>query len=337
MKLQIKLKFLVGSALLSLATFISASTLDSVRNYGFLKCGVSTGLSGFSSVDSKGKWYGIDVDLCRAVAAAVLGDSNKVKFIGLTAKERFTALQSGEIDILSRNTTWTYTRDTSLGLLFAGINYYDGQGFLVKKNLGFSDVKELDGATFCLKTGTTTELNIADYFRANNLKYNILPSESEAQVKNNFEAGRCDALTSDQSGLYAIRTTLKKPSSAIVLPNIISKEPLGPSVRQGDPKWLNIVKWTLNAMISAEELGVNSKNLRQTFNNPEINRLLGHSSNFHTFLGLDKNWSINIIEQVGNYAESFERNVGENTPLGIKRGLNALWRDGGILYSPPFR
>lgn len=314
-----------------------ADTLADVQKKGYLRCGVSAGLVGFSSADSTGKWKGLDVDLCRAVAAGVLGDANKVKFVPLTAKERFTALQSGEIDLLSRNTTWTLTRDGSLGLNFAGINYYDGQGFMVKKSLGITSLKDLNGATFCVQAGTTTELNLADYFRSHKMQYKSSLSDSVAQTKNGFETGRCDALTTDQSGLYALKSTLKNPNSAIILDKIISKEPLGPVVRQGDDKWLNIVRWSLNAMITAEELGVNSTNAKKPSNNPEINRLLGNTGKLHSYLNLNKKWAFNIITQVGNYAQSFERNIGKNTPLNISRGLNALWSDGGILYSPPFR
>ena len=319
------------------AVAIHADTLDNVKSRGALHCGVSTGLVGFSSADEQGDWKGLDVDVCRAVAAAVLGDASKVKYVPLTAKERFTALQSGEIDILSRNTTWTLTRDSSLGLNFAGVNYYDGQGFMVKKSLGVSSARELDGATFCVQAGTTTELNLADYFRANNMNFKIVAVDTSAQTKAGFEAGRCDALTSDQSQLYALRTQLKDPSSAMVLPEVISKEPLGPVVRQGDDNWFNIVKWSLNAMIEAEELGVTSRNIYSASDDPKINKLLGKEGKLNQYLGLDSQWSFNIIKQVGNYSESFERNIGASTPLNISRGLNALWKDGGILYSPAFR
>ncbi len=335
MKATIKMLFMLLLVFNIHNTF--ATTLDDVRKNGYLKCGVSTGLVGFSSVNSKGKWQGIDVDVCRAVAAAVFGDSNKVKFVGLTAKERFTALQSGEIDMLSRNTTWTATRDSALGITFAGVNYYDGQGFMVKKSLGVKKLKDLDGATFCIQSGTTTELNLADYFRSHKMKYKTINLDSSLQVKNGFEANRCDVITTDQSGLYAIRSELKKPNSVIVLDEVISKEPLGPSVRSDDIEWFNIVKWTLNALISAEELGLSSNNVLRAYNNPEINRILGRSGSIHKNLKLDKQWAANAISQVGNYAEIFARNIGENTPLKIKRGLNALWSDGGILYSPPFR
>ncbi|HIC39897.1 MAG TPA: amino acid ABC transporter substrate-binding protein [Piscirickettsiaceae bacterium] len=331
------LKFSAASLLAISAYGVQADTLSDVQAKGSLSCGVSTGLVGFSSTDSSGKWKGLDVDVCRAVAAATLGDSSKVKFVPLTAKERFTALQSGEIDMLSRNTTWTLTRDGSLGLNFAGVNYYDGQGFMVNKSLGVTSVKDLDGATFCLQAGTTTELNLADYFRSNGMSYNSSLADTSAQSRNGFESGRCDVLTSDQSQLYALRTTLKDPSSAVVLEDVISKEPLGPVVRQGDDKWFNIVKWSLNAMVTAEELGVDSHNAHKSSNNPEVNRLLGNSGKLNDYLGLDKKWGFNIISQVGNYAQSFERNIGKSTPLNISRGLNALWSQGGILYSPPFR
>lgn len=327
----------VLSLLTATSLHIQADTLSNVQSKDSLNCGVSTGLVGFSSIDSAGKWKGIDVDMCRAVAAATLGDANKVKFVPLTAKERFTALQSGEIDLLSRNTTWTITRDASMGLNFAGVNYYDGQGFMVNKSLSITSAKELNGATFCLQAGTTTELSLADYFRLNGMNYTSSISDTASQTKKGFESGRCDVLTSDQSQLYALRTTLKDPSSAIVLKDVISKEPLGPVVRQGDDKWFNIVKWSLNAMIASEEMGVNSKNVNNTFKNPETLRLLGRTGKFHKYLGLDKKWAYNIISQVGNYAQSFDRNIGKETPLNISRGLNALWTKGGILYSPPFR
>lgn len=330
-------KNVVLLVLTTTALYAQADTLTSVKVKGVLNCGVSTGLVGFSSIDSTGKWKGLDVDLCRAIAAATLGDSNKVKFIPLTAKERFIALQSGEIDVLSRVTTWTLTRDTSLGLNFAGVNYYDGQGFMVKKDLGVKDANELNGATFCVNKGTTTELNLADYAKKQGFNYNSVTTDTIEQTKSSFEAGRCDALTTDQSRLYALKTTLKKPSSVVVLPNIISKEPLGPVVRQGDDMWFNIVRWSLNAMISAEELGVNSANVDKPSNNAEVNRLLGNTGATGKYLNLDKKWAYNIIKQVGNYSESFERNIGTSTPINIFRGLNALWKDGGILYSPPFR
>ncbi|KAA0449394.1 MAG: amino acid ABC transporter substrate-binding protein [Candidatus Thioglobus sp.] len=334
---MLKVSKIIGLSTLIIAAIAQADTLNSVKDRDLLYCGVSAGLVGFSSIDSTGKWKGVDVDVCRSVAAAVLGDDSKVKYVPLTAKERFTALQSGEIDILSRNTTWTLTRDGSLGMNFAGVNYYDGQGFMVKKSLGVSNAGQLDGATFCLQHGTTTEITLADYFTSHNMSYKSTPSDTSQQTKKGFEAGRCDAITSDRSQLYAIRTTLKQPSSAIILPETITKEPLGPSVRHGDDKWFNIVKWSLNAMIGAEELGINSDNVNGEFKDPEALRLLGRTGILHKHLSLDKNWAFNIISQVGNYAQSFDRNIGKDTPLKISRGLNALWKDGGILYSPPFR
>ncbi len=331
------LKFSAASLLVINGLNAQADTLSDVQAKGSLSCGVTTGLAGFSAIDKNRKWVGLDVDLCRAIAAATLGDSEKVKYVPLTAKERFTALQSGEIDVLLRVTTWTLTRDASLGLTFAGVNYYDGQGFMVKKSLGVKDASELHGATFCVNKGTTTELNLADYAKEEGFKYNTSITDTIAQTRSNFETGRCDSLTTDQSRLYALRTTLKDPSSAVVLPNVISKEPLGPVVRQGDGKWFNIVRWTLNAMITAEELGVTSATVDKSSKSSEINRLLGNTGLMGEYLGLDKKWSYNIIKQVGNYSESFERNIGVNTPINITRGLNALWKDGGILYSPPFR
>ena len=332
-----KKSFLLGLATAAIfSTSAQAGTLEDVKKAGVLKCGVSTGLGGFSAADDKGNWKGLDVDVCRAVAAAVLGDAKKVKYNPLTAKERFTALQSGEIDMLSRNTTWTLTRDASLGLNFAGVNYYDGQGFMVTKALGVDSALKLDGAAVCIQAGTTTELNLADYFKANNMKYKAITFDTSDQTIKGFESGRCDMLTSDQSQLYSLRIKLAKPDSAIVLPEVISKEPLGPVVRQGDDQWFNIVKWSLNAMINAEELGLTSKNIKEKKDSkdPAIGRMVGGQGEK---LGLDDNWSANIIEQVGNYGESFERNVGTGSPLKIGRGLNALWSKGGIMYAPPIR
>ncbi len=322
-----------------IATSASAGTLEDVQKRGSLSCGVSTGLPGFSLQDEKGNWTGLDVDTCRAVAAAVLGDANKVRFVPLTAKERFTALQSGEIDMLSRNTTWTHTRDTSLGLNFAGVNYYDGQGFLVQKALGVKSALELDGASVCIQAGTTTELNLADYFREHGMKYSAVVFDTSDQTREGFEAARCDILTSDQSQLYAIRSKLGNPDSAMVLPEVISKEPLGPVVRQGDDAWFNIVKWTLMAQINAEEMGVTSANADQMAagTNPGVKRLLGTEGDAGAKLGLSADWALNAVKQVGNYAEMFDRNVGPNTPLAISRGLNAQWNKGGILYAPPVR
>ena len=314
----------------------AADTLDSVKSKGYVQCGVSTGLPGFSTADASGNWQGLDVDVCRAVAAAVLGDASKVKYSPLTAKERFTALQSGEIDLLSRNTTWTLTRDGSLGLNFAGVNYYDGQGFMVTKGLGVKSAMELDGAAVCIQAGTTTELNLADYFREHKMSYkSVTYDTSDATIKG-FEAGRCDMLTSDQSQLYALRIKLKNPGAAIVLPEVISKEPLGPVVRQGDDKWFNIVKWSLMAMVNAEELGITSSNAKSMMgsDNPAIGRFMSGQGEK---LGLGDDWAFNIASQVGNYGESFERNVGMGSPLKISRGLNALWSKGGLQYAPPIR
>ena len=310
-----------------------------VKSRGQLQCGVSTGLAGFGAPNDAGVWQGLDVDICRAVASAVLKDADKIKFVPLTAKERFTALQSGEIDLLSRNTTWTMSRDTAAGLNFTGINYYDGQGFMVKKTLDVVSAKEISGASICVQTGTTTELNLADYFRSNKIEYNPVVFEKLSEALGAYNAGRCDAFTTDVSQLYSIRLTLGNANDHIVLPEIISKEPLGPVVRQGDPQWANIVRWTLFAMINAEELGVTQSNVDQMKNskNPAIRRLLGVEGEYGVAMGVDKDWAYHIIKLVGNYGESFDRNVGAGSPLGIARGQNALWRDGGLQYAPPIR
>jgi general L-amino acid transport system substrate-binding protein len=313
------------------------STLAQVKEKGFVQCGVSQGLPGFSNADDAGEWTGLDVDMCRAVAAAVFGDASAVKFTPLSAKQRFTALASGEVDILSRNTTWTMTRDTQLGLNFAGVNYYDGQGMMVPTALGVTSATELDGANICTNTGTTTELNITDFFRANGMSFNLVAFEKADEVVAAYDSGRCDVYTTDRSGLAAQRGKLTAPDSHMVLSEIISKEPLGPVVRQGDDQWFNIVRWTLNAMINAEELGITSENVNATDYNdvsPSVARLVGKEGNFGEELGLDNKWAYNIIRQVGNYAESYEANV---TPLGLARGVNALWSDGGILYAAPIR
>lgn len=331
---------LAMASALSLATAASAGTLDNVKKNGFLKCGVGQGLAGFSNPDVKNNWTGIDVDLCRAVASAIFGDPTKVKFTPLSAKERFTALQSGEIDLLSRNTTWTLVRDTSLGLDFAGVMYYDGQGFLVKKKSGIKSAKELDGATVCVNTGTTTELNVADYFRANNLKYKLVVYEKDDEVVAAYDAGRCDVYTTDQSGLYAQRVKLKNPDDHMILPEIISKEPLGPVVRHGDNQWGDLVRWTLYAMLEGEEMGVTSANvdeLKKSSPNPNIRRLLGVEGDVGKDLGLPPDWAYNILKKVGNYGESFERNLGQGSPLKIARGQNALWNKGGQQYAMPVR
>ena len=337
---MVKLSTIIAGGLAAgLVIGVNAGTLEDVKKRGSLNCGVSTGLAGFSQKDEKGKWSGIDVDACRAVAAAVLGDADKVSYKPLTAKERFTALQSGEIDMLSRNTTWTQTRDTSLGLNFVGTTYYDGQGFMVKKSLGVDSAKKLNGAAVCIQAGTTTELNLADYFRANNMEYKAITFDTSDQTRGGFDSGRCDVLTSDQSQLYALRIGLTDPESAIVLPEVISKEPLGPAVRQGDDEWFNIVRWSVFALIEAEFLGVDSKSADKLKNNgnPEQKRLLGSEGDSGEKLGLGADWAYNIVKQVGNYGEIFERNVGAGSPLKIARGLNAQWNNGGILYSPPIR
>jgi general L-amino acid transport system substrate-binding protein len=318
----------------------SAGTLDDVKSKGFIQCGVSQGLIGFSNPDDKNNWNGLDVDFCRAVAGAVFGDGQKVKFTPLSAKERFTALQSGEIDILSRNTTWTMSRDTSLGLVFAGVTYYDGQGFMVKKSLGVDSALKLDGASVCTQTGTTTELNLADYFRANNMKYEVVAFEKADEVIQAYDSGRCDVFTTDQSGLYAERLKLKNPDENVVLPEIISKEPLGPVVRQGDDAWFNVVKWTYYALLNAEEAGVTSANVADMMANstdPGVRRLLGVEGDYGKAIGLENGWAANAIKAVGNYGEIFDRNVGPDTNLKIGRGINALWNKGGIQYAPPVR
>ncbi len=324
--------------------FISVSvtqaiTLQEVQRRGELLCGVSTGIPGFSNPDEKGTWAGFDVDLCRAVAAATLGDASKIKVIPLAAKERLTAVQSGEVDMLSSNATWTLTRDTALGLHFAGINYYDGQGFMALKTLGVKSALDLNGLTICLQSGTTTALNLADYFKENNMEYKAIAFDTSDQTVRAFKAGRCDVLTSDQSQLYALRIKLENPENAVVLPEVISKEPLGPVVRQGDDAWFNIVKWTLFAMINGEENGVSTANVDEMkkSTNPKVLRLLGMEGLKGKGLGLNDDWAYQVIKQVGNYGEVFERNVGRESPLKIDRGLNALWNKGGILYAPPFR
>ncbi len=330
----------LGTAMsVAAATAATAGTLADVKAKGHVQCGVSQGLPGFSNADAKGNWAGLDVDICRGIAAAIFGDATKVKYTPLSSKERFTALQSGEIDVLSRNTTWTATRDTALGLNFAGVNYYDGQGFMVRKSLGVTSALQLGGAAVCTNTGTTTELNVADYFRANNMKFEVVAFEKSDEVVGAYDKGRCDVYTTDASGLYAQRLKLTNAKDHIVLPEIISKEPLGPVVRQGDDQWFNLVRWTLNAMINAEEMGITSANVESmlTSKNPAVLRLVGKEGSFGENLGVGNDWAYNIIKQVGNYGESFERNVGPKTPLGIARGVNALWSKGGIMYAPPIR
>jgi general L-amino acid transport system substrate-binding protein len=329
-----------GLVLLAAAgTAQAGATFDAVSKKGFVQCGVSDGLPGFSFADDKGNFSGIDVDVCRAVAAAVFGDASKVKYTALTAKERFTALQSGEIDLLSRNTTWTSTRDSALGLNFTGVTYYDGQGFLVNKKLGIKSAKELNGATICINAGTTHELNLSDYFRANKMKFTPITYDKSDESAAALEAGRCDVLTSDQSQLYAQRLKFSKPEDFVILPEVISKEPLGPAVRHGDDEWFDVVKWTLFAMLNAEELGVNSQNVDAILkaDNPDVKRLLGVEGEKGKDLRLPNDWVVKIVKQVGNYGEIFERNIGQDSPLKIRRGLNALWNQGGIQFAPPVR
>ena len=317
----------------------SAQTLKAVKDRGMLNCGANGTLAGFGLPDAQGKWTGLDVDFCRAIAAAVLNDSEKVKYVPLSAKDRFTALQSGEVDVLSRNTTWTSSRDTSLGLNFTGVNYYDGQGFMVRKALKVNSALELNGASVCVQQGTTTELNLADYFSANKMQLKSVTFATANEAVKAYDAGRCDAYTTDASALYAERLRVSDPNDHIILPEIISKEPLGPAVRHGDDQWFDIVKWTLFAMMNAEELNISSKNVDEALKstNPEIKRFVGTEGNFGEQLGLSKDWAVRIVKQVGNYGETFERNVGLGSPLKIERGLNKLWTKGGIQYAPPIR
>ncbi len=324
----------------SSAAFAQAKTLDAVKQRGALNCGVNVGLAGFSAPDDKGAWTGLDVDYCKAIAAAVLGDASKVKYVPTTAKERFTALQSGEIDVLNRNTTWSLARDSSLGLSFAGVNYYDGQGFMVKKSLGVKTGKELDGATVCVQTGTTTELNLADFFRTNNIKYEPVVFEKADEILQAYQAGRCDVYTTDASGLYAQRLQMQNPDDHVVLPDIISKEPLGPSVRQGDSQWFTIVKWVHFALLNAEEAGITQKNVDEMLNtskNPDVLRILGKEGEFGKGLGLGNDWAYQVVKAVGNYGEIFDRNVGAGSRIKIDRGQNNLWNKGGLQYAPPVR
>ena len=318
-----------------------AATLDDVKAAGTLKCGINTGLPGFAYTDDAGNWTGFDVAYCRAMAAAVLGDASAISFVNLTGKTRFPALASGEIDVLSRNTTWTFSRDVDLGFTFIGVSYYDGQGFIGRTSLGIGSATELDGASVCIQTGTTTELNLADFFRVNGISYEPVPIETNAEARAAYEAERCDVYTTDASGLAATRTTFEDPGMHMVFPEIVSKEPLGPLVRQGDDQWADIARWTLNALITAEELGVTQANVGEMAaaagDHPEINRMLGTEGSLGEMLGLDAQWAVRAIAAEGNYAEIFDRYIGKDSPLALGRGLNALYTDGGILYSPPFR
>lgn len=316
-----------------------AQTLKTVKDRGVVSCGVSQGLPGFSAPDDKGNWTGLDVDICRALAAAIFDDPTKVKFLPLSAKDRFTALQSGEIDLLSRNTTWTSSRDTSLGLNFTGVTYYDGQGFMVRRALKVNSALELNGASICVQTGTTNEQNLADYFKANSMRYEVIAFASADETVKAYESGRCDVFTADVSQLYSERLKLTSPNDHGVLPEVISKEPLGPVVRHGDDQWFDVVKWTLFAMIDAEELGISQKNIDSMLktDKPELRRVLGLEGNLGEQLGLTKDWVVRIVREVGNYGESFDRNVGPGSKLGIARGLNKLWNQGGVQYAPPIR
>jgi len=335
------LKYVAATAaFLAVSGVASAGqTFDAIKAKGFVQCGVSTGIPGFSSPDSKGNWTGIDVDTCRAIAAAVFGDASKFKVTPLTTVQRFTALQSGEVDVLTRNTTQTLTRDTTLGLSGTGVNYYDGQGVMVRKDLGVKSAKELDGATICVQPGTTTELNLADWFRGNGLSFKPVVIDKFDEIIRAFVAGRCDAFTTDKSQLAATRTTFSDPENYIILPEDFSKEPLGPMVRQGDEAWFNLVRWALFAMIEAEEYGINSKNVQEMLKStdPNVQRILGVTPGMGKNLGVDDKWAFNIISQVGNYGEVFERNLGKDSPLKLERGLNATWRDGGLMYGWPIR
>jgi general L-amino acid transport system substrate-binding protein len=339
MTAKLKLACLAGAmcAVTSTAAFAGAR-VDAIKARGELICGVNTGLGGFSIADSTGKWVGLDADICRAVAAALLGDGNKVKFVPLNAQQRFTAVQSGEVDLLSRNTTWTLTRDTQLGLNFAATTYYDGQGFMVPKSLNVTSAKQLAGASVCVQPGTTTELNLADYFRANNMQYKPVVIENLAEVNAAFFAGRCDALTTDASGLASVRKNdAKNPDDYVILPEIISKEPLGPAVAQGDEQWTDIVKWTVFALLEAEEYGITQANVEEmakTSTNPNIKRVLGATPGMGKAIGLDEDWVVKAVKSVGNYGEVWTRNI---TPLGLPRGVNNLWNKGGLMYAPPIR
>jgi general L-amino acid transport system substrate-binding protein len=330
---------ILALAIVFAAQSASAQTLKAVKDRGMLNCGSNGTLAGFGLPDAQGKWAGLDVDFCRAVAAAIFNDTSKVKFVPLSAKDRFTALQSGEVDLLARNTTWTSSRDSSLGLNFVGVDYYDGQGFMVRKALKVNSALELNGASVCVQQGTTTELNLSDYFRAHNMQVKTVTFATANEAVKAYDAGRCDAYTTDASGLYGERLRLANSADHIVLPEVISKEPLGPAVRHGDDQWFDIVKWTLFAMINAEELNITSKNIDEMTKstNPDVKRFVGTDGNYGEQLGLTKEWAVSIIKLVGNYGEVFEANVGQGSPLKIERGLNKLWSKGGIQYAPPIR
>ncbi len=338
MKKSVFLGTLAATTLI--AGMASASTLDDVKARGELICGSNTGLTGFGAPDATGQYVGFDADLCKAVAAAVLGDASKVKYVPTTGETRFTALASGEVDLLVRNSTWTFSRDTDLKLDFVAVNYYDGQGFMVKKDLGVSSAKELDGATICIQTGTTTELNLADFVKSNGINYTPVTIQDDAEGQRQFLAGACDAYTTDASGLASLRATLPNPADYVILPEIISKEPLGPVVRHGDNQWGDIVRWTYYALVAAEEKGITKANIEEvatSTTDPEIKRMLGLEGDLGAMIGLDKEWAKRAIAANGNYGEIFEANIGASTPIGLARGLNAQWTQGGLQYAPPFR
>jgi general L-amino acid transport system substrate-binding protein len=334
-----KIASIIALALIFAAHSAAAQTLKIVKDRGILNCGANGTLAGFGLPDAQGKWTGLDVDVCRAVAAAIFNDANKVKFVPLSAKDRFTALQSGEVDLLARNTTWTSSRDSSLGLNFTGVDYYDGQGFMVRKALKVNSALELNGASVCVQQGTTTELNLADFFHAHNMQLKSVTFATANEAVKAYDAGRCDSYTTDASGLYAERLRLANPDDHIILPEIISKEPLGPAVRHGDDQWFDVVKWALFAMLNAEELGITQANVDEMVKstNPEIKRFVGTEGNYGEQLGLTKDWAVRIVKLVGNYGEVFDRNVGTGSPLKIDRGLNKLWNKGGVQYAPPIR
>lgn len=336
--------------LLSMATLLAASaiatpalagvTLDAVKKRGHVLCGVNTSAPGFSSADSQGNWHGLDVNICRSVAAAVLGDADKVKFVPLSSPQRFTALQAGEIDILARNTTWTMTRDASQGAVFVAVSYYDGRGFIVPKEYGIKSAKELDGATICVQSGTSSEKTLADYFNSHKMSYKTVVFDTTEATQSAFLSGRCQVYTTDMSDLAGMRTLAPNPQQYEILPEVISKEPLGPAVRRGDDEWFQVVRWSFNTMIEAEELGINKANaeqLKQTSTNPNVLRLLGRSDDMGKMIGLDKDWSYRIVTQVGNYGESWNAYFGPKSPLNLPRGLNRLWTDGGLMYAMPIR
>ncbi len=331
---------LVGTFLAASVATSFAGTLEDVKARGILNCGVSEGVPGFSNPDASGNWAGLDSDICRAVATSIFNDANKVNFVPLASKQKILAVVTGQVDLTSRTTTWTMKRDTKEGVDFTTIVFYDGQSFMVRKSTGIADAKQLDGASICVTAGTTTELNLADFAASNNLKIEAVVFEGKKEAVNAYKAGRCDALTTDTSQLTAFRTTMKDPAEHVILTKLISKEPLSPLVRHGDNKWKDLVTWVINGLITAEELGVtqaNAADMLKNSKNPTVQRLLGGSGDFGPYIGLEKDWMFNVISKLGNYSEIFERNLGKNTPLKMKRGANALPRDGGLLYAPAFR